>query len=298
MSPKITNKAKSGMVPISVVILTYNEELNIEESLKSVAGWAGEIFIVDSGSEDETVDIAARYGVNINKHNFETHSKQWSWALKNLPINNEWILGLDADQRLTSEIREEIGDLFETKRDVLSNTDGFYINRRQVFRGKWIKHGGYYPKYLLKLFKKNSVVIDENDLVDHHFYVNGNTAKFKNDLIEQNHKEDNIYFWTEKHNRYARLLASDELNRRDDKLDKETRSLLFGNPDERTLWTKGIWGKLPLYVRPFIYFIYRYFFRLGFLDGKNGFVFHFLQAFWFRLLVDINIEEMRRKERE
>jgi len=286
------------ILPITAIILAYNEEKNIEECLLSVKDWAGEIFIVDSGSKDKTLEIAARYEVNIKKHEFETHSKQWAWALKNLRINNKWILGLDADQRLTNEIREEIRDLFETKRDVLSNIDGFYINRRQVFRGKWIKHGGYYPKYLLKLFKINSVVIDENDLVDHHFYVNGTTAKLSNDLIEQNLKEDSIYFWTEKHNSYAKLLANEELKSEGNGLSNKNRPSVFGNPDERSIWTKGIWGKLPLYIRPFIYFIYRYIFRLGLLDGKEGFVFHFLQAFWFRLLVDINIEEMRKKEKD
>lgn len=174
----------------------------------------------------------------------------------------------------------------------LAEVDGFYIKRRQVFRGRWIKHGGYYPKYLLKLFRRDKVSTDANDLVDHHFYVDGCVAKLNHDMIEDNWKENDISFWIEKHNRYASLLASEEFERRRNGRQELMEPSLAGNPDQRTLWLKRQWSRMPLYVRPFLYFLYRYIFRLGFLDGKEGFVFHFLQGFWFRLLVDIKLEEI------
>jgi hypothetical protein len=169
------------------------------------------------------------------------------------------------------------------------SVDGYFVNRRQVFRGRWIRHGGYYPKYLLKLFRRGRVHVGD-DLVDHHFHVAGPTAQLPGDLVEDNRNEASIFDWIEKHNRYARLQAREEILRR--RTGGPTGSLR-GDPDERVRWFKRIWLRLPLYVRPAAYFFYRYVVRLGFLDGKQGFVFHVLQAFWYRLLVDINIEEQR-----
>lgn len=281
------------VIPISILLLTYNEEENINKCLESIRNLAEEIIIVDSGSTDNTIKIAQGYGAEVIEHEFETHSRQWKWALDNISFQNKWLLCLDSDQRLTPEIRDEIRDLFETKREILSKVDGFYIKRRQVFKGKWIRFGGYYPKYLLKLFRRNKVKINTENLVDHHFNLAGKTGKLKNDLIEENIKENRISFWIEKHNRYAKLLAKEEIAVLSNNKNITLNPSLFGNPDQRILWQKKIWNGLPLYLRPFLYFIYRYFILLGFLDGKQGFVFHLLQAFWFRLLVDINIDEMR-----
>ncbi len=279
-------------LPISVIILTYNEGKNIEKCLESVYEWVDEIFIVDSGSIDKTLEITKTYTDKIYYHSFETHSKQWAWALNNLPIKNQWVLGLDADQVITPELADEMSRIFINKE--IDKYHGYYIKRRQIFLGKWIRHGGYYPYYLLKLFKKDCVKIEEKELIDHHFYVNGNTGKFKNDLIEWNRKEDDLSFWIDKHNRYATLQAIEEIYLRDKPDDK---SSLFGNKDQRTLWLKNkIWRRLPLFIRSFLYFIYRYFFRLGFLDGVEGLIFHLLQGFWYRFMVDVRIWEMKRSK--
>jgi glycosyltransferase involved in cell wall biosynthesis len=275
---------------VAVVVLTFNEESNLAECLKSVAGWAKETFVVDSGSTDRTREISTRHAARVFEHPFETHAKQWGWALRNLPLDSDWILSLDADQRVTPELAAEIQSL--TASD-LEGVDGVFLKRRQVFRNKWIRHGGYYPKYLLKLFRRGSVHTDPSDLVDHHFYVAGKTIQLRHDLVEANKKEDDIAFWIEKHNRYARLLAIEQFQRAAAGHYAVTPSF-FGNPDERSVFLKKIWVRLPLYVRPFLYFIYRYVIRLGFLDGKEGAIFHFLQAFWFRLLVDINVDQLRR----
>jgi hypothetical protein len=146
----------------------------------------------------------------------------------------------------------------------------------------------------LKLVRHQHASCDENELLDSRFYVEGRTALLQHDLIEDNRKEDDISFWTAKHIRYAELQAREELLRRDRLAQWNVRPSFFGSPDQRSLWLRQLWYRhMPLYVRPWIYYFYRYFLRLGFLDGKEGFIFHFLQALWFRLLVDIKIDELR-----
>ena len=270
-------------------MLTFNEGVNLEDCLASVRDLALEIFVVDSGSTDDTLAIAARFGATIVTHAFDSHSRQWDWALHNLPVRGEWVLGLDADQRVTPGLAREMQSIGgEAYRD----TDGIYLNRRQIFRGKWIRFGGYYPKYLLKLFRPAAVFTDENDLVDHHFHVRGRVAKLKHDLLEANLKEDDLSFWIEKHSRYAKRLALEEFRRRRGERPDMIRASLTGNPDERILRIKRLWGQMPLYFRPFFYFFYRYFLRLGFLDGKQGAIFHFMHAFWYRLQIDIHLDDM------
>ena len=290
MSAEVT---AAGQPLLSAIILTYNEDANLPACLGSLRVLAPEIFVVDSGSSDETRAVATRFGSAVVRHPFETHAKQWRWALDNIPISTEWILALDADQRLTPELALEIAEVLRGSANGERGKDGFFIKRRQIFRGRWIKHGGYYPKYLLKLFRRGRVLIDERDLVDHHFYVRGPVAKLRHDMIEDNQKENDISFWIEKHVRYAALLAKQEYEARAGRAGSPIQPSLTGNPDERTLWLKQLWSRLPLYVRSCLYFVYRYVFLLGFLDGRQGFVFHFLHAFWFRVLVDIKLGELR-----
>src|SRR5262249_55997219 len=116
--------------------------------------------VVDSGSTDQTTAIAESFGARVYRHPFETHAKQWDWAIGELRLKTDWGLAIDADQRLTPELKKEIPDALNG-----SNMSGYFINRRQIFRGKWIKHGGYYPKYLLKLFRKTAVRTSHQELV-------------------------------------------------------------------------------------------------------------------------------------
>jgi len=279
-------------LPICAIILTHNEELNLPACLESLCGWIDQIIVVDSGSSDATLDIVRRFEVQLIQHSFETHARQWLWALQNVPLRHNWILGLDADQRITVGLRDELITLFLNRHTRLDNIDGIYIKRRQIFRGVWIRHGGYYPKYLLKLFQRDKVFIDEQDLMDHHFYVAGRTIKVQHDILEDNKKEQSIAFWIEKHNRYAVLHAHEEFKRRKKQHVWPLDASLLGNPDQYVVWLKQQWDRMPLYVRPFMYFFLRYFALLGFLDGKQGFIFHFLQGFWYRLLVDIHLDEL------
>jgi glycosyltransferase involved in cell wall biosynthesis len=293
-----SDRAVAGqrVLPITAVVLTFNEEPNLGVCLESISGWTEALVVVDSGSTDRTTDIARRHGATVLQHPFDSHARQWRWALSQLPLSSDWILALDADQRITPALRYELARCFDAAGPPqLATFDGAYIKRRQIFRGTWIRHGGYYPKYLLKLFRRSKVLIDELDLVDHHFYVNGHVVTLQNDLVEENRKEDDITFWIDKHNRYAARLAEEEQGRERQSAAALIRPSFFGAPDQRILWLKGLWSRLPLYLRPALYFLYRYALRLGFLDGKQGFIFHFMQGFWFRLLVDIKLDEARKR---
>jgi glycosyltransferase involved in cell wall biosynthesis len=253
-----------------------------------VRDWAEALFVVDSGSADGTVALAESLGARVSVHPFDGHTRQWRWALSTLPIETPWVLGLDADQRVTPELAESIvAAIAGADAESLA---GAFVNRRQIFRGRWIRHGGYYPKYLLKLFRRDAVWLDDADLVDHHFRVRGRTVRLSGDLVEDNRNEASIEDWVVKHLRYARLQAREEIA--DVELSGARGDGLSG-PDARTVRRKRVWRRLPLYIRPAAYFLYRYVLRLGFLDGRQGFVFHALQAFWYRLLVDIYIEELR-----
>jgi glycosyltransferase involved in cell wall biosynthesis len=286
MSGQHPTGTPTDRAPLSVIVLTFNEELNLAACLDSVAHWTRRVFVVDSGSTDATVAIARRHGAEVVAHRFGTHAEQWQWALATLPIETDWVLGLDADQSVTPYLAQQIATLLQSGTDAA----GVFVSRRQIFRGKWIRFGGYYPKYLLKLFRRDRVSVDTDDLVDHHFSVTGPTLSLKGDLIEDNQNESEIAVWIAKHNRYAVLQAKQELAAGRERVGV---SALFGNPDLRVRFLKQQWAALPLFVRPCLYVFYRYILRLGFLDGKQGFVFHVLQAFWYRLLVDINLDEMR-----
>jgi len=282
-----------SLAQLAVVVLTYNEQLNLSDCLASVQGLSPTLVVVDSGSTDRTLNIAEEFGARILTHPFDGHMQQWGWALQQLDPCIEWVLGLDADQRLSPDLKAEIVNLFTLDTASLEQNDGFYVNRRQIFRGKWIRHGGYYPKYLLKLFRLDKLQLDKRDYMDHHFYVSGRSAQLQHDLIEDNRKEAAISFWLTKHIGYAELHAREELSRRCDGARAwPIRPTLFGSPDQRVIWRKRLWYRMPLYVRPFLYFVYRYFLLGGVLDGKQGFIFHFLQAFWYRLLVDIRLDDM------
>lgn len=276
-----------GIARLSVLILTRNEERNLPGCLESLAGWCTDIHIVDSFSTDRTAELARKYSAKICQHAFEGHTRQRAWALQNLPFEHDWVMALDADHRVTPDLRDELIGFFDNPP---ADVDGLYVKRREIFRGRWMRFGGYYPKFMLKIFRSGAAFLDDHEF-DYRFYVRGKTRTLRHDLLEANENESRISFFIEKHAKFASELAAEELERRTG-LQYLVKPSLFGNADQRTLWLKTLWLRFPLYTRPFLLFFYRYFLRLGFLDGKEGFIFYFMQSFWFRLMVDIRIDEM------
>ena len=284
------------MIPVSVIIPTRNEAANIGRTLESIAGFVAEIFVIDSESSDATVEVARRHADQVVSLPYRHDSIiPWifQWGLDNLPIRNEWVLILEADQRLDARLKASMEALFARPS---IEEDGFYLRRRQIFRGRPMRFGGYGSKWLLKLFRKGRGELDPKEEDTRVYVRGGRTAKLDGWLVEENVKEEHILFYLEKHLRYAEAFAREELERRRDGVTWKLTPRLVGTPDERTLWQKTVYYRAPLYLRSSVYFLYRYFLLLGFLDGKEGFVFHFLQAYWFRLIVDIRLEEIMRED--
>ncbi|MBI5401663.1 glycosyltransferase [Candidatus Wolfebacteria bacterium] len=280
---------KNKKEPISVIILTYNEELNIENCLKKVAEWCDEIFVVDSYSTDKTLEIAKKYGAKIAQRPFKNQAEQFNWALDNLDIKNEWVLRLDADEYLTDELKNEITEKLE---NTPNNISGFYLRRRVYFMGRWIKHGGYYPIWLLRLFRYGKARYQEERNVDEHLsLLEGVTGKMKNDFIDDNKKD--LTWWIKKHNSYASREAG-EIIKQPTTNNQQLTTKLGGQPERKSWLRQNLYLKMPMFFRACVYFVYRYFFRLGFLDGKEGLIFHFLQGFWYRFLVDAKIYERKK----
>jgi len=276
----------SGKLPISAIIITLNEEKNIGTCLESIKSLVDEILLIDSGSTDKTLEIARKYTDNIYSHEFENFAKQRNWAQDNLPLKNEWVLHLDADERVSPELVGSIRKIFASKIEAA----GILASRKTVFRGKFIRFGGHYPVYRNCLFKKSKGRSEERNY-DQNYIVNGNLLKAQGDIINIINPELNE--WRARHRRWAVLEAGEILENKEG----AKRIDLRGNPIERRSWLRyNVYYKAPLFIRPFAYFFYRYILRLGFLDGVQGFVFHFWQGLWYRLLVDKEVSKLKRKK--
>lgn len=283
-------------ISITVLILTYNEELHIKRCIESVKSVAKDIFIVDSFSNDKTIEIAEKLRAKVFKNKWENnHAKQFNWGLENLPIKTEWILRLDADEYLTPELINEIKEKLPT---IDKNISGIILKRRVYFMDKWIKHGGYYPTYLLRLWRYGSGKFEERWMDEHVKLEFGNTITLKNDFIDDN--LNNLTWWTSKHNNYATREAIDLLNFKYKFFKEEgIESSLTSQQDKKKRWLKEkLYTHIPLFLRPFFYFIYRYIFKLGFLDGIPGLIWHLLQGFWYRFLVDAKIYDIERRAKK
>jgi len=282
-NPTFSSKVKA---PVSVIILTLNEEANIEYCLRSVYGWSDDIHVIDSFSKDNTARLAAKYTKNI----YEVREAHWAdlrnWAMRNLPLKYEWVLFLDADERLTDELKKEISETLKSNPE----ENGFYIKRRFIFLGRWLKHGGMYGK-VLRLFRhKFAEYIAEGDV--EYAKVKGKVGLMKYDIIHEDRK--GISSWIEKHNRISDRAAKQYLTGRTSLLKEQDKdSEIEGG---RRTWIKyTFWEKIPLILRPFVTFLYQYVFMLGFLDGLEGLIYHLLQGFWYRLLIYIKVREFQIK---
>ena len=279
---------RSSAARLSVIILTYNEETNLPACLASLDGLDGNLLVVDSGSTDRTVEIAAAAGATVKVHPFEHYATQRNWAQQQIPQDTEWVLHLDADERLTPELVAEITTLLQ---DPPQHIAGYLLRKRTVFMGRWIKHRGHYPSYHLRLFRNGYGQCEER-LYDQHFLVDGQVGTLRRDYIDV--VTADLDTWTLRHLRWAGLEACEALANGQEGI--RVQSTPFGDPIAHRRWLRDeLYTRLPLFARAFLYWGYRYIVRLGFLDGKEGLIFHFLQGCWYRFLVDVRLDEARKR---
>jgi glycosyltransferase involved in cell wall biosynthesis len=251
---------------LSVLVPTLNEEVNLQDCLASVAGWANEIWVVDSYSTDRTPEIARQSEANLMQHPFDGYAAQKNWALENVPFSCEWLLILDADERVSLELADEIRGIIAADGN---GYDGFYLNRKLIFYGKWIRHCGWYPSWNLRLFRHMRGRYEQRE-VHEHLVLEGKVGYCKHDLIHEDLRD--MSFCIAKHNRYSTQEARElDMVRRGVGTAGLQASLFKGSVERKRFIKERIWPHLP--GRAFLLFFYLYFVRLGFLDGKHGFLF-------------------------
>lgn len=272
---------------VSVLIPTYNEAKNIGACIESVK-WADEIVVVDSNSKDQTEEIARCNGGEVIQFNWNgKYPKKKNWALENVKWRNEWVLILDADERITPELAEEIQEAVKR-----SEKDGYFVNRRFMFMGRWIRHCGYYPSWNMRLFKHKLGRYEKFDVGDtgsgdnevhEHVVINGSIGYLRSDMLHYAYPD--IHTWIEKHNRYSTWEAAVEVGHAGDS--ENAIGDCHRQRRQLRIWSR----KLPF--RPTLRFLYSYIFRLGILDGMVGWRFCRLLAMYERMIV-FKAKEMRK----
>ena len=287
MEINVVSNNKTMNLSITAIVLTKNEEIHIKRFINKVSGIAEKIFIIDSFSTDDTLKIAKKYKkVEIFQHRFENYAKQLNWALKNCPIKTEWVLRLDTDEYLENNLIKYLeNNLPKINQDV----SGIYFRRKVIFRNQWIHFGGFYPTWLLRLFRYQKAVCETRHMDEHIKLLAGNSIRIKKDIVD--HNLNSLSFWTLKHDWYATREAVDYLLNL-----KKPEPTKYSNSyqDQKRRWLKNrLYNQAPLFLRVYFYYFYRYIILLGFLDGLAGLQFHFLQCFWYRFLVDSKIYEIK-----
>jgi glycosyltransferase involved in cell wall biosynthesis len=269
----------------TVIILSFNSCDTISQTISSVKSLTNDIFVVDSGSTDDTIQLAEREGAKVLHHAFENYGAQRNWAIDNVPGEHSWQLHLDADEQLSPALQQEIKDIED-----ITPYAGFLIPRYLRFMGRLLRHN-LAPTFHMRLFRFGTTRCETRQY-DQHFICSGPVAPLKSYMIDDIRMT--LSEWTRRHNLWS---------------DAEVRELtagiaegrikgkLFGNSIERKRLQRGFYNSLPLFVRPFALFFYRYFLRFGCLDGREGLVFCVLQTFWFRFLIDAKLMESSRINR-
>ena len=280
------------MLDISVIILTYNEEKHIERCIKSIKKYSDNIYIIDSYSTDNTIAISKSFNSTILQNKFINQSKQFNWALDNIDFKTEWILRLDADEYLEDNLIIEIKNkLPNINKDIV----GINLKRKHMFMDKWIKFGGRYPLILLRLWRNGHGYIEDRWMDEHIMVEGGKTITLKNSFCD--HNLNNLSFFINKHDWYAGRevvdILSDKLKIKDEKKKLSTKNTSF-NVSLKRFFKESFYNKLPIGLGPLLYFLYRYIFLLGFLDGRVGLIYHFLQGFWYRFLVESKLVEYKK----
>lgn len=272
---------------LTLIILTYNEAIHIERCILSAIKLKSRVVVIDSFSNDETISISKLHGAEVFQNPFVNQAQQFQWAIENCNIETPWVLRLDADETIDSELTQNINQFISS---VGNGHNGAIFHRKHIFLGKWIKHGGRYPLPMLRLFRHGKAHIEQRWMDEHIVLDEGSSC-----LLEGGFEDNNlnsITWFIDKHNAYATREMLDIMIKR---LIPDSESKITEGTSAKIKLVRflkqSIYMKLPYFLRPALYFISRYFFQLGFLDGSKGFAYHFTQGFWYRALVDLKCLE-------
>lgn len=286
-SPNIAPQqgARPRLLPLSALVLARNEEANLHACLENICSFVEDVVVLDSYSADRTVEIAGRFPCRVLQHEFLNFAEQRNWALRNIHWRHEWLLTVDADETFPEELIREIGGAIRS-----SQYDGYFINRRYIFLGRWIRHGAKYPLWTIRLFRIARAV-HEDRASTAHALVDGPVGYLKHDIRHEDRKS--LYYLIDRHNKYSTADAQEMLLLEKGLLQQGVPARFFGNSVERRRAIKEkIWPRLPF--KPLLLFLYQYFFRLGFLDGYPGAAFCLLMAIQV-FHTDIKLYEMRQR---
>jgi glycosyltransferase involved in cell wall biosynthesis len=267
---------------VSVYILAFNESIHIERAILSALKITPDVYVIDSSSSDDTVSKAKALGAKVFQYDWTSKSnfaRKLNWTLSNVPFNTTWVIRLDADEYF---LDKTISELTERLSLVPSHIDAVSLNRRFIFLGKWIKRG-FYPQLTLRITRNGCVKYDDTWLDEHVNVPKNKIYHLPLDIVDES--LIGINKWTEKHLHYSNLQVIEEVK----------NSIITDNPGhfgKKKMFRYRLYNMLPIFLRPFIYFFYRYFIRLGFMDGSKGFIWAFLQAWWYRMLIDIKLLEI------
>ncbi len=289
------------MVDLTVVILTKNEEKNLRKCIESFRGIVKRFVIVDSFSTDGTEALCHKLDTELNQigsslnfyqNKWTSYADQFNWGLKNTNITTAWSMRMDADEELTPELTKEIEKRLPS---VMEPINGIILRRRVYFMGRWIKHGGRYPELLLRIFRTGKAFCEMKIMDEHMILSEGTAVEFRSDLIDNNQKD--LEWWTSKHNWYSNREVLDHQMTLENVVDKnlEKNGTSSGQAKMKRIVKNSGYYRLPKFFRAHLYFFYRYYIKLGFLDGPEGKIFHFLQAYWYRFLVDAKMFECEKK---
>lgn len=276
------------MADVTILILTKNEEVNLPDCLESVKDFAERVVVVDSGSDDRTLEIAKTYGADVFYNPWINYAKQFTWGLENTNIQTKWTMRLDADERLTPELIKELEMLME--KHAKDDVNGITMEAWLYFMNRRLKYGGPQKRKLM-LFKTGIGKIEDREMDEHTYLTEGRSVSANEKFLHYDFK--NLTFYIEKLNGYATREMKDYINFEErEQVDEE----LNDDTIQATRNKKyGFYYKFPKFLRAFLLFIYVYIFRLGFLDGKEGFLYHFLYSFFYRVLVDGKILEYEKR---
>ncbi len=268
---------------LTAIILTKNEEINITECIRSIASIAKRIVVVDSFSTDDTANLARQYGAEVYQHVFENYARQYMYGVKTANVNTTWTLRIDADERLTPESALELEKICNEN----MNTDvaGVVLRFKKNFLGKDLYHGGVYPWRKMNCYKTKAGHIEDRKMDEHIVLSWGKTVEMKEDSLHFDFK--NLEYFISKHNWYSSRETVDYFESIEN---NESRI----KQDIKTWFKMNIYYKLPPEMRSYIYYLYRYYIRMAFLDGREGRIYAFLQAYWYRYLVDAKIYECKK----